>query len=68
MPSERETPKVTGLSGFWKSNWVMNCNYRKFSMYLLYVLVALNEEERVPVTIPSMNLALKPRTVSLKPS
>jgi len=33
-----------------------------------YVLVALKEEEKVPVTMPSRNFTLKPRVVSLKPS
>ncbi len=37
-------------------------------MNLRYTLVALKDEENVPVTTPSMNLTLNPNKVSLNPS
>lgn len=67
-PSWSETPKTAGFSGFLKSIWLLNCNIRMFSMECLYVLVALQDEENVPVSIPSLNLTLNPKRVSLNPS
>lgn len=67
-PIDRETPNCAGFSGFWKSIYDENWSINIFSTYLLYTLEALNDEVIVPVIIPSRNLTLNPRAVSLKPS
>lgn len=67
-PRDRPIPNTAGFSGFWKSTELVNCSMNRLSTKRLYVLVALKDDENVPVIMPSKNFTLKPSTVSLKPS
>ncbi len=67
-PRESDTPNTAGFSGLKKSSWLLNWSWKMFSTKCLYMLVALHEVEKVPVSMPSMKRTLKPNTVSLKPS